>query len=75
MHTHRHKPATPAPPRPTAAATTLPAAPGNKDRSPRSVAADDVRLCAYCKWERAGKPTGDGIQFWLQAEQELVQGK
>ena len=75
MHTHRHKPATLAQPRPTAATTTLPAAPGNKDHSTRQVAADDIRLCAYRKWERAGKPTGDGIPFWLQAEQELVQGK
>ena len=59
---------------PAATPTTLPAA-GNKDHSPRLVAADDIRLWAYRKWERAGKPTGDGIQFWLQAEQELVQGK
>ena len=73
MHTHRHKPTTLAQPRPTGA-TTLPAAPCNKDHSPL-VAADDIRLCAYRKWERAGKPTGDGIQFWLQAEQQLVQGK
>jgi len=36
------------------------------------VNADDVRLCAYQKWEKAGKPTGDGIQFWLDAELEVV---
>ncbi len=36
---------------------------------------EDIRLCAYQKWEAAGRPTGDGIQFWLEAEQELVKRK
>ena len=36
---------------------------------------EDIRLCAYQKWEAAGKPTGDGVQFWLEAEQELAKGK
>jgi hypothetical protein len=31
-------------------------------------------LSAYLKWEAAGKPPGDGVNFWLQAEREL-QGK
>jgi hypothetical protein len=35
----------------------------------------DIRLRANRKWEAAGKPAGDGIQFWLEAEQELVDGK
>lgn len=30
-----------------------------------------IRELAYTKWEQAGWPTGDGIQFWLEAEQEL----
>ena len=30
-----------------------------------------IRELAYAKWEQAGWPSGDGIQFWLQAEQEL----
>lgn len=34
---------------------------------------EDIRLRAYEKWEAAGRPNGDGIQFWLQAEQELLQ--
>lgn len=33
---------------------------------------DDIRLRAYQKWEAAGKPAGDGVQYWLQAEQELL---
>jgi hypothetical protein len=39
------------------------------------VSVEDIRLCAYEKWEAAGQPTGDGIQFWLEAERELVEGK
>ena len=35
--------------------------------------ADDIRMRAYEKWEAAGCPTGDGVQFWLQAERELLQ--
>ena len=43
---------------------------------PGKLASDqDIRLCAYQKWEAAGKPTGDGVQFWLEAEQELAAGK
>ena len=30
-----------------------------------------IRLDAYLKWVAAGKPAGDGIGFWLDAEQEL----
>jgi len=40
-----------------------------------AVADEDIRLCAYQKWEVAGKPAGDGVQFWLEAEQELIEGK
>jgi hypothetical protein len=32
---------------------------------------EEVRRRAYQKWEAAGRPDGDGIQFWLEAEQEL----
>jgi hypothetical protein len=39
----------------------------------KHVVAEDIRLSAYRKWESAGKPTGDGVQFWLEAEQELVE--
>lgn len=34
-----------------------------------------VRLCAYQKWEAAGKPNGDGVNFWLAAEQELLKAR
>lgn len=30
-----------------------------------------IREIAYSKWEQAGGPIGDGLNFWLEAEQEL----
>jgi hypothetical protein len=35
------------------------------------VSPEEIRLCAYRKWEAAGRPPGDGVTFWLEAEQEL----
>lgn len=33
---------------------------------------DEIRQLAYEKWEAAGKAPGDGSDFWLQAEKELL---
>ena len=30
-----------------------------------------IRERAYLKWEAAGFPPGDGLDFWLEAEREL----
>jgi Protein of unknown function (DUF2934) len=73
---HHHKHATLAhagvgTPTPTRAAVPS----GNNDHNGKLVSDVDIRLCAYRKWEAAGKPAGDGIRFWLEAEQELVDGK
>jgi hypothetical protein len=62
-------PGKPTPPRNADAASS------DDDRNGKSVSDEDIRLCAYQKWEAAGKPTGDGVQFWLEAEQELVEVK
>ena len=77
MHTHHPKHATPAKPGATTPTTAAqPAlASGAKSHNAVSICAEDIRLCAYRKWEHAGKPTGDGVQFWLEAEQELMHGK
>ena len=77
MHKHHHKHATLAPSVPTGPATTTQTAvaSGDKEHKAPLVSVDDIRLCAYRKWASAGKPTGDGISFWLEAEQELVQRK
>jgi hypothetical protein len=42
-----------------------------------SSASDDcekIREAAYQKWEAAGSPSGDGVEFWLAAEGELTSG-
>lgn len=31
-----------------------------------------VRELAYKKWQQAGEPNGDGVNFWLDAEKELA---
>lgn len=36
------------------------------------VCEDKVRERAYLKWEAAGSPSGDGVQFWLEAEEEVA---
>jgi Protein of unknown function (DUF2934) len=54
----------------TAASATLGSANNRK-----TISEEEIRLRAYRKWERAGKPGGDGVQFWLEARQELEQAK
>ena len=36
---------------------------------------NEIRLLAYLKWEAAGKPPGEGVRFWLEAEQELLKDR
>ena len=36
------------------------------------VSEEDVRVRAYHLWEAAGRPDGDGVEFWVRAEQELM---
>ncbi|VTT98644.1 : DUF2934 [Gemmataceae bacterium] len=31
-----------------------------------------IRVRAYQNWDRAGRPEGDGVSFWLEAEAELT---
>lgn len=33
-------------------------------------ATDRIREAAYYKWQQAGGAASDGVEFWLQAEQE-----
>ena len=33
---------------------------------------DEIRELAYQKWEEAGCPSGDGHDFWLEAEREVI---
>jgi len=55
------------------AQTTVRPQPDQSGAHTRSLpTADEIRQLAYEKWEAAGKPPGDGSEFWLQAEKELV---
>jgi len=75
MHRHHPKHTTPAKSDPATPKKVQPdVASVGKEHAVRSVCADDIRLCAYRKWESAGAPDGDGILFWLEAEQELLHG-
>lgn len=33
---------------------------------------EEIRELAYSKWEAAGCPSGDGFDFWLEAELEVI---
>lgn len=57
-------------PRPAA-----PTAPECRIQRVKTVPEEVIRLQAYRKWEACGKPIGDSLRFWLEAERELVQGK
>jgi len=57
---------TPSPRRTTTRNTPQPETPMNG-----FVGEEEIRDLAYRKWEEAGCPTGDGMAFWLAAEQEL----
>jgi hypothetical protein len=71
----RKKVATAANPAPSElSAEPKPTTPTALDKPPPQgppVSEEDIRLRAYQKWEAAGKPCGDGRNFWLEAEQEL----
>jgi len=60
---------------------SAPATPADKPKETASIAptqptsVDEIRLRAYRTWEAAGKPSGDGVKFWLEVEQELLQRK
>jgi hypothetical protein len=36
---------------------------------------ESIRLNAYLRWDAAGRPGGDGLKFWLEAEQDLRRSK
>jgi hypothetical protein len=38
---------------------------------PPEASEERIREAAYLKWEAAGRPDGDGVDFWLRAEREL----
>jgi hypothetical protein len=64
------------PPRTDPSRAMSPRNPGDASRNPNTLSRaapseDAVRERAYALWEEAGRPEGDGTQFWLDAEREL----
>jgi hypothetical protein len=56
-----------------------PAKPGAADSCAQALLTCDgvcdensIRYNAYLRWESAGKPEGDGVDFWLEAERALA---
>jgi hypothetical protein len=47
------------------------AVPASTDRPATPPGEGHVRTRAYELWESAGRPEGDGVYFWLEAEREL----
>jgi hypothetical protein len=69
---HNHE----TPVQPVTSRSTITAPPSFSNSAPaksKAVSEDEIRLCAYKKWEHAGRPRGDGVQFWLEAKRELAQ--
>lgn len=54
------------------AAASGPASTPKKGKPPTDAV---IRLAAYLKWEAAGKPDGNGVSFWLEAEKELLKAQ
>ncbi len=42
------------------------------NQQPTNVCEDAIRALAHSKWEAAGSPVGDGLDFWLEAEREVI---
>jgi hypothetical protein len=61
---------TPVPPTPKTGPGGAPAARGPAGNG-QQVPEKAIRILAYQKWEAAGCPDGDGVNFWLEAEREL----
>jgi hypothetical protein len=72
MHKHKHHHQAEAPAQPASAKSTSESEQVQNGKA-KSQAVIGVR--AYQKWVAAGKPKGDGVNFWLEAEQEVLQAK
>lgn len=48
-------------------------APGYQAPSGESVSEDTIRLHAFWDWKLAGKPEGQTLSFWLEAQRQLFQ--
>jgi len=74
MATRTMTPVRPGPINPVPLPTDPPVVPAPPAED-RVVSEDEIRVRAYAKWVAAGRPEGDGVNFWLEAEHELRQGR
>ena len=45
---------------------------GPSSQQPVTFSEEANRVLAHRKWEEAGRPAGDGVEFWLEAEREVI---
>ena len=43
----------------------------SNQQQPPDASEEAIRERAHRKWEAAGRPAGDGLDFWLEAEREI----
>jgi len=43
----------------------------NTNENSAKVKESEIKVAAYQKWEKAGRPAGQDMQFWLDAEAQL----
>jgi hypothetical protein len=43
----------------------------NKQEAQSKATAEDIAMAAYYRWEQRGRPHGDDMQDWLEAEQQF----
>ena len=41
------------------------------NQQPADACEESIRALAHSKWKAAGCPSGDGVDFWLEAEREV----
>jgi len=59
------------PPTGPAAVPGIPSVPATHPALDPARVEEAIRTRAYHLWEAAGRPPGDGVHFWLEAEREL----
>lgn len=79
MHKHNHETETPAQPAsaksPSESKLGVTSGPNEQVQKDNAKSRAVIGVHAYQKWVAAGKPKGGGVNFWLEAEQELLQAK
>jgi hypothetical protein len=77
MNKHHRKAEAAPRPAPAVAPARAPAADARQGGRPHGgvTLEEATRVRAYQLWDRAGRPEGDGVAFWLEAEAELKAGQ